>query len=83
MVTPGVNLQVFTPGAGRSAARTTVGLPQDALVVSFVGRIQPHKGPEVLIRATSEMVKHSPALRHKLIVVNLSAIIVENPLVKS
>jgi D-inositol-3-phosphate glycosyltransferase len=68
VVTPGVNLQTFTPGAGRSAARTTVGLPQDGLVVTFVGRIQPHKGPEVLIRATSEMVKHSPALRHKLIV---------------
>ena len=68
VVTPGVNLQAFTPGAGRSAARTEVGLPQDALVVSFVGRIQPHKGPEVLIRATHEMVKHSPAMRHKLIV---------------
>jgi D-inositol-3-phosphate glycosyltransferase len=68
VVTPGVNLHVFTPGAGRSAARNVVGLPQDGLVVTFVGRIQPHKGPEVLIRATSEMVKHSPALRHKLIV---------------
>jgi D-inositol-3-phosphate glycosyltransferase len=68
VVTPGVNLQAFTPGAGRSAARTEVGLPQEALVVSFVGRIQPHKGPEVLIRATHEMVKHSPAMRHKLIV---------------
>jgi len=68
VVTPGVNLQAFTPGGGRSAARTEVGLPQDALVVSFVGRIQPHKGPEVLIRATHEMVKHSPALRPKLIV---------------
>ena len=68
VVTPGVNLHAFTPGTGRSAARTEVGLPQDALVVSFVGRIQPHKGPEVLIRATHEMVKHSPALRPKLIV---------------
>jgi len=68
VVTPGVNLHVFTPGAGRSAARNVVGLPHDGLVVTFVGRIQPHKGPEVLIRATSEMVKHSPALRHKLIV---------------
>ena len=68
VVTPGVNLHTFTPGPGRSAARTEVDLPQDALVVSFVGRIQPHKGPEVLIRATHEMVKHSPALRPKLIV---------------
>jgi D-inositol-3-phosphate glycosyltransferase len=68
VVSPGVDLYTFTPGQGRSAARTIVGLPQEALVVSFVGRIQPHKGPEVLIRATSELVKHSPLLRHKLIV---------------
>ena len=68
VVSPGVDLYTFTPGKGRSAAREIVGLPQDSLVVSFVGRIQPHKGPEVLIRATSELVKHSPLLRHKLIV---------------
>jgi D-inositol-3-phosphate glycosyltransferase len=67
VVSPGVDLFTFTPGESRHAARATVGLPQDALVVSFVGRIQPHKGPEVLIRATSELVKHSPLLRHKLI----------------
>lgn len=68
VVSPGVDLYTFTPGQGRSAAREIVGLPHDSLVVSFVGRIQPHKGPEVLIRATSELVKHSPLLRHKLIV---------------
>jgi len=68
VVSPGVDLYTFTPGQGRSAAREIVGLPQDSLVVTFVGRIQPHKGPEVLIRATSELVKHSPLLRHKLIV---------------
>ena len=68
VVSPGVDLYTFTPGQGRSAAREFVGLPQEALVISFVGRIQPHKGPEVLIRATSELVKHSPLLRHKLIV---------------
>ena len=68
VVSPGVDLYTFTPGQGRSAAREVVGLPQDAMVVSFVGRIQPHKGPEVLIRATSELVKHSPLLRHKLVV---------------
>ena len=68
VVSPGVDLYTFTPGESRSASRTEVGLPHDAIVVSFVGRIQPHKGPEVLIRATSELVKHSPLLRHKLIV---------------
>ena len=68
VVSPGVDLYTFTPGDGRSAARAIVGQPQEALVVSFVGRIQPHKGPEVLIRAASELVKHSPILRHKLIV---------------
>jgi D-inositol-3-phosphate glycosyltransferase len=68
VVSPGVDLYTFTPGESRSKARQVVGLPHDALVVSFVGRIQPHKGPEVLIRATSELVKHSPLLRNKLIV---------------
>jgi D-inositol-3-phosphate glycosyltransferase len=68
VVSPGVDLYTFTPGESRSAARDQIGQPQDALVVSFVGRIQPHKGPEVLIRATSELVKHTPLLRHRLIV---------------
>ena len=68
VVSPGVDLYTFTPGAGRAAARDVVGLPQDGLVITFVGRIQPHKGPELLIRATSEMIKHSPQLRPKLVV---------------
>jgi len=68
VVAPGVDLYTFTPGQGRSAARSIVNLPHDSLVVTFVGRIQPHKGPEVLIRATSELVKHSPLLRKKLVV---------------
>jgi len=68
VVAPGVDLYTFTPGQGRKTARESIGTPQDALVVTFVGRIQPHKGPEVLIRATSELVKHSPLMRSKLIV---------------
>jgi D-inositol-3-phosphate glycosyltransferase len=68
VVSPGVDLYTFTPGESRGVARAHIGQPADALVVSFVGRIQPHKGPEVLIRATSELVKHTPLLRHKLIV---------------
>jgi D-inositol-3-phosphate glycosyltransferase len=68
VVTPGVDLFTFTPGQSRSAAREFLGLSLDSLIVSFVGRIQPHKGPEVLIRATSELVKHAPQLRPRLIV---------------
>ena len=66
VVTPGVDLYNFTPGAGRAAARKEIGIASDALVVTFVGRIQPHKGPEVLIRAIAELVSHSPHLRSKL-----------------
>jgi len=68
VVNPGVDLFTFTPGKGRKAARELINTPADALVVTFVGRIQPHKGPEVLIRATSELVKHSPHMRPQLIV---------------
>jgi len=68
VVNPGVDLFTFTPGKGRKAAREQIGTPANALVVTFVGRIQPHKGPEVLIRATSELVKHSPHMRPQLIV---------------
>ena len=67
VVSPGVNLKVFTPGAGRAAAREVVGLDKDSHIITFVGRIQPPKGPEVLIRSIAELVSHSPHLRTKLI----------------
>ena len=69
VVSPGVDLYTFTSGSGRKAAREAVGLPQDAHILAFVGRIQPHKGPEVLIRAVAEMLNHSPHLRPKLITI--------------
>ena len=68
VVTPGVDLYTFTPGQGRAAARALLQIPLGAQVITFVGRIQPHKGPELLVRATAEMVSHSPHLRSKLIV---------------
>lgn len=68
VVSPGVDLYKFTPGNGRQAARKELGIDKSATVITFVGRIQPHKGPEVLIRATSEMLTHSPLMRNGLVI---------------
>ncbi len=69
VVTPGVDLQRFTPGHGKSSARNILNIAPDAILLTFVGRIQPHKGPEVLVRAVAEMVAHTPHLRAKLALV--------------
>jgi len=69
VVTPGVDLKRFTPGTGKAAARAKLNIAPDAQLLTFVGRIQPHKGPEVLVRTVAEMVSHSPHLRAKLALV--------------
>jgi len=69
VVAPGVDLQTFSPGIGKSAARVKLNIAPEAILLTFVGRIQPHKGPDVLLRAAAEMVSHSPHLRAKLAVV--------------
>jgi D-inositol-3-phosphate glycosyltransferase len=67
VVSPGVDLDRFIPG-DRSVARDRVGLPADAVVLMFVGRIQPLKAPDVLVRAAAEMLAADPSLRDRLIV---------------
>lgn len=64
VVMPGVDLYNFTPE--RKDARKNLGLEKSKLSISFVGRIQPHKGPEILIRAVNEMMMHNPELRADL-----------------
>lgn len=64
VVMPGVDLYNFTPE--RKDARKNLGLQKSKLIISFVGRIQPHKGPEILIRAVNEMMTHNPELRADL-----------------
>jgi len=69
VVAPGVDLQSFSPADGKAAARVRLNIAPDTILLTFVGRIQPHKGPDVLLRAAAEMVSHSPYLRAKLAVV--------------
>jgi D-inositol-3-phosphate glycosyltransferase len=66
-VAPGVDLDLFRPGS-RSRARRRLGLPADATVLLFVGRIQPLKAPDVLLQAAAGLVAADPALRQRLVV---------------
>lgn len=66
-VAPGVDLTVFRPGSQR-AARHRLGLPSDAVVLLFAGRVQPLKGPDVLLHAAARMVREDPGLTDRLVV---------------
>jgi D-inositol-3-phosphate glycosyltransferase len=83
VVHPGVNLEVFRPASAtptgavgdavshagsREEHRQRLGLPLDATVLLFAGRIQPLKAPDVLLRAVAEMLHREPALRDRLVV---------------
>ena len=67
VVHPGVDLEVFVPG-NQQAARKELGVSDDAIVLLFVGRIQPLKAPDVLLKAAAEILKRNPELRGRLVV---------------
>lgn len=64
-VSPGVDAAVFAPG-DRLAARARLGLPADAVLLLFVGRVQPHKGPDVLVAAAAGLLRRRPELTDRL-----------------
>lgn len=70
IIPPGVDLRRFTPGGprARAGARAGLGLAADAVVLAFVGRIQPLKAPEVLLRAVAELLRRARDLRKRLVV---------------
>ncbi|GGJ91411.1 D-inositol-3-phosphate glycosyltransferase [Pilimelia anulata] len=67
VVAPGVDLERFRPPAAgcaatvRRRARRELALPEDGRIVAFVGRIQPLKGPDVLLRAVAALARRDPA----------------------
>ncbi|HET6625540.1 MAG TPA: D-inositol-3-phosphate glycosyltransferase [Nocardioidaceae bacterium] len=67
VVHPGVDLSVFRP-VGQAVARARLGLPPDAHVLMFAGRIQPLKAPDVLLHAVAALLSRDPSLRSKLVV---------------
>jgi D-inositol-3-phosphate glycosyltransferase len=65
VVPPGVDLELFRP-IPCEQARSTLGLPPDHHMVLFVGRIQPIKGIDNLIRAMALVLERRPGLRHRV-----------------
>jgi len=61
IIAPGVEHAFFAPGE-RRGARNALGLPADAPVLLFVGRIQPLKGPDVAVRALAAMGRRDALL---------------------
>jgi D-inositol-3-phosphate glycosyltransferase len=67
VVHPGVDLATFTD-VGRAGARARLGLPSHGPLITFVGRIQPLKAPDVMLRAVAVLLARRPELRSTLTV---------------
>jgi D-inositol-3-phosphate glycosyltransferase len=65
-ISPGVDIDTFTPG-DTARARASLGIRPDDVVLAFVGRIQPLKAPDVLLRAAAELLQRHPELRERLV----------------
>jgi D-inositol-3-phosphate glycosyltransferase len=67
VIHPGVDLQTFTPG-DKDAARQRVGLSPDEFIVLFVGRIQPLKAPDILVKAVAQARANRPDLKVRAVI---------------
>jgi len=57
----GTDLQRFDPAHfNQPEARSFFGLPHDKKIIGVLGRLDPGKGQEVLLRAIPEVAKHNP-----------------------
>ncbi|KAA0022336.1 D-inositol-3-phosphate glycosyltransferase [Antrihabitans cavernicola] len=68
VVSPGADLARYRPG-DRAAARAAFGIDPLESVVTFVGRIQPLKAPDVLLRAAAEILTRRPDAPLRVLVV--------------
>lgn len=61
IVHPGVDLDLFSPG-DKAAARREVGVAPHERCLLFVGRLQPLKAPDILIRSAQHLLADDPEL---------------------
>ena len=67
VVSPGVDTEVFHP-IPAAHAKEHIGLCPDCYIILFVGRIEPLKGVDNLLRAIARVVEREPELREGLVV---------------
>jgi D-inositol-3-phosphate glycosyltransferase len=60
IVPPGVDHTIFSPRS-KHDARARLHLDPDMCLALYVGRLQPHKGPDVAVRTVAEAVAREPA----------------------
>ncbi|WP_229676045.1 D-inositol-3-phosphate glycosyltransferase [Hoyosella rhizosphaerae] len=65
---PGADLAQFTPG-DKLQARKTLGIDPAEKVIAFVGRIQPLKAPDVLLRAVGAMLDADDTVPVRVLIV--------------
>ncbi|WP_182357938.1 D-inositol-3-phosphate glycosyltransferase [Tomitella gaofuii] len=68
VIAPGADLRRYRPG-DTAAARAELGLNPAETVVTFVGRIQPLKAPDVLVRAAARVLEQEPETNLRVLVV--------------
>lgn len=67
LIRNGVDLTRFTPEAGGGQFRTAVGIPADAPLVGFIGRLAPEKGPDHFVRAARHVHRSRPEAHFVLV----------------
>lgn len=67
VVPPGVDLNRFKP-MSQSKARDHIGVPRNHQMILFVGRIQPLKGIDILLKALTRVRKREPVLAQNICV---------------
>lgn len=70
VVHDGIDTNLFRPHADRGAIRESLGVPPDAFVVAFAGRIDPLKNIEALLRAFAALAL--PATEARLLIAGRS-----------
>ncbi|HEX77686.1 MAG TPA: glycosyltransferase family 4 protein [Dehalococcoidia bacterium] len=59
----GVNIQDMEIPCSKGESRKQLGLPADASVLLFVGKLSPYKGPDVLIRSLPLIIERVPHVK--------------------